>query len=271
VTDSATPPQTDAASAPTSDRRVRRLTAALLIAVPVLFNVCFLLLQTTFGYPEILRQPADEILRRFTAGGPALIALWYAFALPPVLFLPAAVLLRRTLAQDAPGSVWLELATPLAVAACLVQTLGLLRWTFLVPALARTYLDPATDAATRAAALAVFQAFHQYAGVAAGEHLGYLFTAAWTATIALAMRSGPAFRPWLSWLGLVAAAGILVGLLEPAGFAAAGAVNALGYVLWSLWLIAAGVALLRNKAPAARPAPAGRRLDPAAAALTTAG
>ncbi|HVG95507.1 MAG TPA: DUF4386 domain-containing protein [Chloroflexota bacterium] len=271
MTDSATPPQTDAASATTSDRRVRRLTAALLIAVPVLFNVCFLLLQTTFGYPEILRQPADEILQRFAAGGPALVALWYAFALTPVLFLPAAVLLRRTLAQDAPASVWLELATPLAVAACLVQTLGLLRWTFLVPALARTYLDPATDAAARAATVAVFQAFHQYAGVAAGEHLGYLFTAAWTAAISLAMRGSPVFRRWISWLGLVAAGGILAGLLEPAGLAAAGAVNALGYVVWSLWLIVAGVALLRGRAPAARPARAGRALDPAAVAAGSAG
>jgi hypothetical protein len=254
-----------------SDRRIRRLTAAMLIAVPVLFNVCFLLLQTTFGYPEILRQPADAILQRFTAGGPALIALWYAFALTPVLFLPAAILLRRSLAQGAPASVWLELATPLAVAASLVQTLGLLRWTFLVPALARTYLDPATDAATRAATLAVFQAFHQYAGVAAGEHLGYLFTAAWTAVISLAMRAAPGLRRWISWLGLVAAAGILAGLLEPAGLAAAGAVNALGYVLWSLWLIAAGVALLRSEGPAVRPALVGQALDPAAVALTTAG
>jgi hypothetical protein len=251
-----------------TDRRTRRLAAGLLIAVPVLFNVCFFLLQSAFGYPEILRLPADEILRRFVAGGPGLIALWYAFALTPVLFLPAAVLLRRTLvpvAQDAPP--WLDLATPLAVAATLAQTLGLLRWTFLVPGLAQTYLDPATDAATRAATVAVFQAFHQYAGVAVGEHLGYLFTATWTATIALAMRASPVFRPWLSWLGLVAAGGVLAGLFEPAGLAVAGTVNALGYVLWSLWLIASGVTLLR--APAVRPATDTAPLDPAAALAAT--
>jgi glycine/D-amino acid oxidase-like deaminating enzyme len=105
---------------------------------------------------------------------------------------------------------------------------------------------------------AVFRAFHQYAGVAVGEHLGYLFTGAWTAVIAGAMLAAPPaaapFPRWLGGLGLAAAAGILVGLLEPAGLAAAGTINALSYVLWSLWLIATGVLLLRGRAPAGPPA-----------------
>jgi hypothetical protein len=224
----------------------RRLTAALLIAVPVLFNVCFVLLGAAFDYPDILRQPAETILRRFDEGGTSLVALWYAFALTPALFLPAALLLRRAFRSDSP---LLDLATPLAIAASLTQLLGLVRWPFLVPSLARTYLDPASNEATRAAAIAIFEAFHRYAGVAVGEHLGYLFTAAWTLVIAGAMRSTPGFRRWLSWVGIVAALGILVGLLEPAGVDIAGTVNALAYVLWSLWLIGTGVALLRTNSP----------------------
>ena len=228
-----------------TDRRTRVLTGALLIAVPVLFNVCFFALQAAFSYPDILRQPTDDILRRFAAGGPGLVATWYGFALVPALFLPAAVLLRRAFGPDAPP--WLALATPFAIVASVVQLLGLLRWPFLVPELARAYLDPGADAATRAATVAVFRAFHQYAGVAVGEHLGYLFTAAWTAVIAGAMLTAPPFPRWLGWLGLVAAAGILVGLLEPAGLAVAGTVNALSYLLWSVWLIATGVSLLRGR------------------------
>jgi hypothetical protein len=111
--------------------------------------------------------------------------------------------------------------------------------------LARTFLDPATSEATQAAALTVFGAFHQYAGVAIGEHLGYLFTGAWTLVIAGAMLKSPVFRPWLGWVGIVSALGILVGLLEPAGFALAGTINAVAYLAWSLWLVATGVSLLR--------------------------
>jgi hypothetical protein len=34
---------------------------------------------------------------------------------------------------------------------------------------------------------------------------------------------------------------LLVGLLEEAGFKAAGAVNAISYILWSIWLIVLGI------------------------------
>lgn len=47
------------------------------------------------------------------------------------------------------------------------------------------------------------------------------------------------FRPWLGWSGLIIAIGILTGMLEPAGVAIAGTINALSYALWSLWLIGA--------------------------------
>jgi hypothetical protein len=226
--------------------RVRLLTASLVIIVPILFNLFFFLLQSTFDYPDILRQPAAEILSRFAAGGSSLIAIWYGFALTPALFIPAAILLRRAFPAASP---LLALATPFAVVAGLVQMLGLVRWPFLVPELARTYLDPAASEATKAAALTVFGAFHQYAGVAVGEHLGYLFTGAWTLVIATAMLTSPVFRPWEGWLGIVAGLGILVGMLEPAGFAVAGTINAFAYIAWSLWLIAAGVLLLRAQLP----------------------
>jgi hypothetical protein len=224
--------------------RARVLTATLLIAVPVLFMLFYGLLTMTFDYPGILREPAGEILRRFAAGGPTLVLIWYGFALTPALFIPAAILLRRAFPGTTP---LLDLAVPLGVLAGVVQVLGLIRWPFLVPELARTYLDPAASEATQAAALTVFGAFHQYAGVAIGEHLGYLFTGAWTIVIAGAMLKSPVFRPWLGWAGIVSALGILVGLLEPAGFALAGTINAVAYLAWSLWLVATGVSLLRAR------------------------
>ena len=224
--------------------RARMLTATLLIAVPVLFMLFYGLLTMTFDYPGILREPAGEILRRFAAGGPTLVLLWYGFAMTPALFIPTAILLRRAFPTTTP---LLDLAVPLGVLAGVVQILGLIRWPFLVPELARTYLDPAASEATQAAALTVFGAFHQYAGVAIGEHLGYLFTGTWTLVIAGAMLKSPVFRPWLGWAGIVSALGILVGLLEPAGFALAGTINAVAYLAWSLWLVATGVSLLRAR------------------------
>ena len=49
------------------------VTGTFLILVPIGFNVAFFSLGRTFDYPDILRRPTDEILRRFHAGGTALI------------------------------------------------------------------------------------------------------------------------------------------------------------------------------------------------------
>lgn len=210
-----------------------------LIALPILFNATFFALQRSFEYPDILRQPTGYILQRFSAGGSRLIGTWYAFMLSAVLFVPAAILLgQTTLASTSP---LLAIAVPIGIVAGLVQFLGLARWPFLVPQLAKAYADPAASPSTRDAIDVVFQAFNQYAGVAIGEHLGYFFTGAWTLLVSLTLLS---LSPWLAVVGLVAAIGIWAGLLESAGFKPAGAINAISYIVWSLWLIALGASLI---------------------------
>jgi hypothetical protein len=140
------------------------------------------------------------------------------------------------------------------------QHLGYAEGEHLVPYLADTYLDPASSGATRESVAVVFEAFNRYAGVAVGENLGYLFTALWTVLVALAMfGSALPFRRWLSLLGAMSAACILVGILEPAGFEPAANIVVVGYILWSIWLALFGIFLLltrslRNRVPQANPA-----------------
>src|SRR5829696_7082340 len=240
------------------DRGVRLLTGVLLILTPVAFNVFFTLLSVTFEYPDILREPASYVLRRFDAGGSELVAIWYGFMLTAVLFVPLAVLVHKALArQDTP---YMAVAAAFGVVAGVVQFLGLVRWPFLVPYLADVYLDPASSAATRESVAVVFEAFNQYAGVGVGENLGYLFTGLWTVLVALAMfGSALPLRRWLALLGVVSAVGILLGMLEPAGFEPAANIVVVGYILWSIWLALFGIFLLlprsrRHRAPQANPA-----------------
>jgi len=221
---------------------ITQLTAILLIVLPIAFNATFFLLQRTFEYPDILRQPTEHILTRFRQGGQRLIACWYAFMLASLLFIPAAVLVPLILApKDVP---YLTVTMVVGVLAALVQFLGLIRWPFLVPHLAKTFLDPAASQATRDAVAVVFQAFHRYVGVAIGEHLGYLFTSIWTALIAVGIIRSPQFGGWLGWAGLIPALGIFMGILEESGLRFAGVINAISYILWSIWLILIGIALL---------------------------
>ncbi len=157
----------------------------------------FYLLGRTFEYPDILRKPTGYILERFQEGGGRLVATWYAFMLAGVLFIPLGILLPVILSPGA--SLYIIVATVIAVLAGLVQVLGLIRWPFLVPYLARTYNDPEASQGTRDAVTVVFQAFHRYAGVAIGEHLGYLLTSLWTVFIAAGVIRSPLFSPWLGW------------------------------------------------------------------------
>lgn len=222
---------------------VRRFTGLLLVVVPLVFTICFVMLQMQFEYPDILRHPTAAVLTKFQAGGPGLLVVWYVLTLSAVLFIPLVVLFHRVLsAKEAPSILWV--ATAFGVVAGLSQTLGFLRWPFLVPYLADAYLAPGASEAQRTTAALVFEAFHRYAGMAIGEHLGYLSTSVWTLLVALLMLRMPLFGRWLGRAGVVLALGIATGLLEPVGWVPAGAINAISYLAWALWLIVVGIVIL---------------------------
>ena len=218
----------------------------LLIVAPLWFNANFALLGKRFDYPDILRRPATEVLDRFRAGGSSLILLWWMFMLSGLLLIPAVVLLGQALGFT--GIV--PLAVTVGVLAGLVQMLGLLRWVYLVPSLARSNVDPGLESGQREANIAVFRAMHQYLGVGVGEHLGYLFTGIWSVLTGVAIVGRELIPVWMGWVGIVVGVGLLVGSAEflgrdeEHGWALAGAAVPILYIGWSLWLLAMGIALI---------------------------
>ena len=218
----------------------------VLVVAPLWFNITFALLGKRFDYPDILRRPTPEILERFRAGGSGLILLWWAFMLSGVQLIVAAVLLGQVFGFE--GVV--PAATTFGVLAGLVQMLGLLRWVYVVPALARADADPTLRPEQREAHAAVFRALHQYLGVGVGEHLGYLFTGIWSVLVGVAVVNGTALSGWLGWPGIVIGVGLVVGSTEflgpneERGWRLAGAMIPVLYVAWSLGLLAMGIALI---------------------------
>jgi len=224
------------------------LTGLLLIALPIVFNSSFALLGLSFDYPGILRRPTSEVLTRFRQGGSSLVFLWWSFTLSALLFAPLAVLLSRSI-DDADATL-LAVATTTGVLASVVQFLGLVRWPFLVPYLARTAAEPDASEARREAVDVVFQSFNRYLGVGVGEHLGYLLTGAWSVLAGAALRQTGEVPSWLGVAGIVVGAVLMlcsfefVAGFEPTGWKLAGDVVPFAYIVWSLWLIATGVALI---------------------------
>jgi hypothetical protein len=227
----------------------RQAAGILLIAVPILFNVAFFELGRAFDYPAILRKEPDEILRRFAAGGAGLLLRWHLLFVSALSMLPLAVLLAVALEV---GLALTSLAMVVGVVAALVQALGLARWLFAVPELARRYVaaDGPDEAAKRGSIEITFAVLHRFLGVGVGEHLGYLATGSWTILVAISILQGSVLPAWMAVVGVTIGIALLVGSVEFVGpnerdgWALAGTIVPVAYIAWSIWLIVLGVLLL---------------------------
>ena len=213
-----------------------KLTASLLILAAVLANVGFSALGSIFNYPDVLNEPAGEVLDRFSrqpeCGERMVLG-------------PGALRCAARSDRDRRRTPLVEramrIAVPVGIAAAAVQVVGLMRWPILVPGYAS---DAASgDAGVAAAARDSFTTASDILGTAVGETLGYLLTATWTVLVVVALGRRYAGR-WFQVLGAVSASLVLAGVLSPLGLPVIDTANFLGYVLWSGWLIALAVVML---------------------------
>lgn len=233
-----------------SEKSFRKLTGLFFIIGAILVNIPFILLIMNFEYPDILRLPTAEILTRFQEGGTSLIYTWLAFAWVGLPLLFGVIMLKRILEKE--NSPFLETATTIGVIGFIVQVIGLLRWVFVIPVLARIFTDPATDSVTKAAIPAVFIAVHQYGGVILGEHIGQFLIIIWMSMISAIIYKSKMFSKWVASLGWITSAIYILGQTEL--FATAipdfpiiewGGLY--GSLLWLLWMIVVGVYLVKYK------------------------
>ena len=160
-----------------------------------------------FGYPDVLKEPAADVLASFRASQFAVIAGFLGLALGAAMLAPVAVGVGRL--SDSRVMRW---AVPVGVAAAVVQVVGLLRWPLLVPGWAAT--DAGADPAAAAAARESFGTANRILGNLVGETGGYLLTAAWTLLVLAALGTAFAGR-WFVALGAVSAVLVLAGVLSP--------------------------------------------------------
>ncbi len=213
-----------------------RLTAALLVAAAVLTTVAFTALGTVFDYPDVLGEPAPDILDSFRAHQGPVVAWFTVLAVSAALFAPIAVGVGKLSRSRA-----MRFAVPAGIAAAVVQVIGLSRWPVLVPGYAAD-----NDTAS-------FGTAHRILGTLIGETFGYALTATWTLLVLVALGRAYAGR-WFVALGGTAAVLIATGVLSPLGVPGVEPANFAGYVLLSLWLIAFAVVLVRRPVRAGQPA-----------------
>ncbi len=225
-------------SAPSSPARGLGL---LLIAEALLSFAPVLILGAAIGWPASLDKPAAEQLAAIGANADA-VALGYGlYLLYSILVAPVMIGMAARCFGGLHSPLALTVAAFGALSA-LARSIGILRWLTVMPALATAHA--AADPATRAQIELVFGAVTDYGG-GIGEILGVsLFMALSLGTLSVAALLRGGLPKWLAALGAVAAA-MLAALALPAlridlQMPVAAAVSAL-----SLWMLAAGVWLLR--------------------------
>lgn len=185
------------------------------------------------------------VLPAFVAGGTSLVWTWFATAWTyavlavPILMLPSV--LRQ---RDHAG---LQTATYFGATSVVLSLIGFLRWVFVVPPLAHSYV--AGDPVTKAAVDAAWTAQHQFGGALLGEHLGQLLVIAWSITVSVIIVRTRVLPRWLGISGLTVSVvyllnqGDVLATTVP-GFPVWDAAGAIGSTGWGLWVAALGVILM---------------------------
>lgn len=229
--------------------KARPFTGVAAIALAIGFNVPYAVLAATYDYPDILRRPAGEALDLFAAGGAGLVLTWHAFAVSALFMAPLAFALALT-PRDVTQRPALAVGAAIAGAlAGVTQAMGLWRWVFVVPGLARVHADPNTDESAKRAAEQTFDLINQYGGIAIGEHLGQLLTALFVLLLSALQWSGA--KRISAVIGFITTGAIILGTNEGVAIAVgqSGEAFALatiaGFLGLAIWLIATGVGLVR--------------------------
>lgn len=219
--------------------------AIVVVVFVAVANAPYAWLIQNFGYDDILREPTATILRQFHLGGDALVLAWFAFAVGALMFIPVVLMFRKLLqgqgVEDDGTSI-------LGVASAVAQATGLLRWAFVVPALAATYVSPQSSEAMRQAVIVSFDSIHRFGGMAIGEAVGQLLLAGWTALTVKHLAEARLVPRWLTFIGAIIPLLWLIGQTELLHVVIPAVpsieVTPIAFMTWEAWLIAVAGSVL---------------------------
>ncbi len=219
----------------------KKITAVLLIAHVVLLYGCYMILQSVFDFPEILRRSTGEIFALFHKNRSAIIPTYYGFTLTGVTFILISLFSYRALKKTDRDILFV--ASIVGTICGLLQAMGYVRWAFLIPVLDNNFHNPALTQSGKESMDMILESFHTYAGVALGENLGFVFQGLWTIFFSIALIKHSAFNKWFGRVGIISGIGILIYSLEQFGgaFSSLGIINIIVQSLWVSWLIVLAV------------------------------
>lgn len=219
-----------------------RATAITTIIHVLALAVGFNALAIVFEFPDILRQTAEYRLTLFTENSGIIIPVYYLLALTGFTQIILSILLHQSF--DNQKSSLTLLTTTFGVLTGIFQTLGFIRWPIVVP-----YFAEAMNSGVSMDTIAFVEGMlNRYAGMAIGEHLGFLCLAVWTTLLGISMLRHRLFSRGLGWTGIIIGFFSFLMSLETLG----GMLTIFGELTWPvnaawmIWLVVMAISLLRT-------------------------
>lgn len=206
--------------------------------------ICFLLLKSTFGYPEIIRAEPNILLEKLYQQRHIVPYLYYMGVGVVGFCIIFFSLLLKKIFNEYDEDFWSYLGQFCGIFTGLLLYVGIIRYTFLFPFLAElrvkgVYPPEMIDL--------VFKAFNVYVGDSIAEHVQFTFTSFMLIFFGIAILKTKILNKWNGIFGFFTSAILVYGNLEPFGAPGAFIFNRIGADLIAVWLILVGINLLIKK------------------------
>lgn len=134
------------------------------------YVLVFSYLALTFGYPDVLDKPAQDVLPALLKLGDGGRAVWALYAMLPLLLIPTALALHDHFATQHSAKMTLGLISMVVSACCM--TIGLIRWPTLMHELATI---ASNQPELQAQLHTLYHLLNLFLGKVIGEFLGEMF------------------------------------------------------------------------------------------------
>lgn len=218
-----------------------RVTAVALLTYVILIAVADNVLVAVFEFPDILRESAEYRLTLFAQNSSIIVPMYYLFMLTGLIQIVMSVMLHESFNERS------SLATMTVVFGILTgifQVLGFIRWPVAIP----FFVEAMNNGVPMETIAFVEGVLNRYAGMAIGEHLGFVAQAVWTTLLSIMILRHKLFDRRLGWAGLIMGLLTFPMSMEPLGgfWNIFGALTLPLLAAWAIWLLVLAVSLLRT-------------------------
>ena len=231
-----------------ADQR-RKIASILMIIFVVLIFVPLGVLGSSIEWPDNLSLGADHNLPLVLEQQVSAFWGYFIYLLYSILFFPMGLMMAQTIATDGtknPNGSLASNASGFAGLSALSRSIGLCRWLFAMPTLARIYVDPNTSEQTKEAVSVAYEMLNGWGG-GIGEILGVsLFAAAFVICVSILFIQSSKYPSWMGYLGFLVAIDLFLNLLEASILDYNMGVNlTLAVVLLHFWIFGTVLLFLR--------------------------